>query len=156
MLNTFRFVLLLSIVVWVGGLVFFTFFVTPIVFKVLPRELAGELVASIFPKYWALGYVAGVLSLASLLAISLIEKFFPAGRILLLAFMTALTFYSGMVIAPEARAVQLELKAAKEPARVQELRAEFRHKHLESYAINMAVIVSGVVFVFFTARSARL
>ena len=156
MLNTFRFALLLSVVVWVGSLVFFTFFVTPAIFKVLPRELAGELVSHIFPRYWALGYVAGVLSLASLLAISFIEKFFPAGRILLLAFMTALTFYSGMVIAPEAKAVQLELKAAREPARVQELRAEFRRKHIKSYAINMVVIVSGVAFVFFTARSARL
>lgn len=156
MLNIFRFVLLLSIVVWVGSLVFFTFFVTPSIFKVLPRELAGELVANIFPKYWSLGYVAGVLSLASLLAVSFIEKAFPAARILLLAFMTALTFYSGMVIAPEARAAQLEIKAAKEPARVQELKAEFRNAHVKSYAVNMAVIVSGVVFVFFTARSARL
>lgn len=156
MLNTFRFVLLLSIVVWVGALVFFTFFVAPSIFKVLPGELAGELVAHIFPKYWAIGYVAGVLSLAALLAISFIEKAFPAARVLLLAFMTALTFYSGMVIAPEAHAVQEEMKAAKEPARVQELKAEFRNLHLRSYLLNMAVIVSGVAFVFFTARSSRL
>ena len=156
MLNTFRFVLLLSVVVWVGGLIFFTFFVAPSIFKVLPRELAGELVSNIFPKYWALGYVAGLLSLASLLAISFIEKAFPAARILLLAFMTALTFYSGMVMAPEARAAQVELKTAKEPARVQELKSEFRSIHMRSYAVNIAVIVSGVVFVFFTARSSRL
>jgi uncharacterized membrane protein len=110
MLNIFRFVLLLSVVVWVGGLIFFTFFVAPSIFKVLPRELAGELVSNIFPKYWALGYVAGLLSLASLLAIS----------------------------------------------RVEELKSEFRAVHMKSYAVNMAVIVSGVVFVFFAARSSRL
>lgn len=156
MLNTFRFVLLLCIVVWVGGLVFFTFFVAPSVFKVLPRELAGALVADIFPKYWAMGYVAGVLSLASLLAVSFIVKAFPAARILLLAFMTALTFYSGLVIAPEARAVQEEIRAATEPAKAAELREEFRAIHLRSYALNMAVMAAGVVFVFFTARSSRL
>lgn len=156
MLNTFRFVLLLSIVIWVGALVFFTFFVTPSIFKVLPREMAAELVASIFPKYWAIGYMASVLSLASLLAISFIVKAFPAARILLLAFMTALTFYSGMVVAPEARAVQEEMKATGNAAKTMELKERFRHIHLESYVLNMAVIVSGVVFVFFTARSSRL
>lgn len=156
MLNTFRFLLLLSIVVWVGSLVFFTFFVTPSVFKVLPRDMAGVLVADLFPKYWAIGYVAGVLSLASLLAISFIVKAFPAARILLLAFMTALTFYSGMVIAPEARVAQSEIKISKDAAKTAELKEKFRQMHLESYILNMAVIVSGVVFVFFTARSARL
>ncbi len=156
MLNIFRFALLLCIVVWVGGLVFFTFFVAPSVFKVLPRELAGALVADIFPKYWVMGYVAGVLSFASLLAVSFIEKAFPAARILLLAFMTGLTFYSGLVIAPEARSVQEELKSATGPAEIAGLKEEFRAIHLRSYSLNMAVMVSGVVFVFFTARGSRL
>lgn len=156
MLNTLRFLLLLSIVVWVGALVFFTFFVTPSVFQVLPRDMAGELVAHIFPKYWAIGYVAGLISLASLLAISFIEKTFPAARLLLLALMTALTFYSGMVIAPEARAAEEEMKAAEDESKALALKERFRHIHAESYVINMAVIVSGVAFIFFTARSARL
>lgn len=156
MLNILRFALLASIVVWVGGLVFFTFFVAPSVFKVLPRDLAGALVADIFPKYWALGYVAGVLSLASLLAVSFIEKAFPAARILLLAVMTGLTFYSGLVVAPEARAVQEEVKAAAGPARAAELKEKFRAIHLKSYSVNMAVMASGVVFVFLTARGSRL
>lgn len=156
MLNTLRFVLLLSIVLWVGALVFFTFFVTPSIFKVLPRELAGALVNDIFPKYWAIGYVAGVLSIASLLAISFVEKAFPAARILLLAFMTAATFYAGMVIAPEARATHDKMRAAEEAAEAQVLKERFAGLHLKSYVLNMAVIVSGVAFVFFTARSSRL
>lgn len=156
MLNTLRFVLLLSIVLWVGALVFFTFFVTPSIFQVLPRDLAGELVGAIFPKYWAIGYVAGVLSIASLLAISFVEKAFPAARILLLAFMTAATFYSGMVIAPEAKAVHREMRAASDPAKTKEFKEDFARLHLHSYVLNMAVIVSGVAFIFFTARSSRL
>lgn len=156
MLNTLRFVLLLSIVLWVGALVFFTFFVTPSIFKVLPRDLAGVLVGEIFPKYWAIGYVAGVLSIASLLAISFIVKAFPAARILLLAFMTAATFYSGMVIAPEAKAAYAQIRASGDPARTEELKKDFGSLHLQSYILNMAVIVSGVAFIFFTARSSRL
>ena len=98
MLNALKFILLLSIVVWVGMLVSVTFLVTPGIFKALPRDLAGDVVAQIFPKYWAVGYIAGILSLSSLLGISFVEKGFPALRVLLLALMTALTCYSGLVV----------------------------------------------------------
>ena len=40
-------------VIWVGMIVFFTFFAAPSIFKALPRELAGEVIGHIFPKYWA-------------------------------------------------------------------------------------------------------
>ncbi|HEY4707679.1 MAG TPA: DUF4149 domain-containing protein [Thermodesulfobacteriota bacterium] len=158
MLNVLKFILLLSIVVWVGMLVFFTFFVTPAIFQALPRETAGELVARIFPWYWSVGYVAGILSLASLLAISFVEKGFPAARIILLALMTAFTFYSGMVIWPEAKAVKAAMAEvrATDQARHEELRGEFRKIHMESYALNIAVMAAGVVFVFLTSRNMRL
>lgn len=149
-----RFVLFLSVAVWVGALVFFTFLVTPAVFKALPKEAAGDLVSVLFPKYWALGYAAGLISIASILLLSFREKFFPWARIALLVFMTGLTFYSGMVIGPRARDIRLELKAAADPAKAGELRAAFRQEHMVSYAVNMAVMAAGVAFVFLTARSA--
>ena len=102
-MNTFRFLLLISMAVWVGMLIFFTFFITPSIFKVLPRELAGELVGVIFPKYWMVGYAAGALSLLSIIAISLIEKSFPTAVLSLVALMTALTFYSGLVVGAKAK-----------------------------------------------------
>lgn len=156
MLNTLKFILLMSIVVWVGSLIFFTFFVAPSIFKVLPGELAGELVKSLFPKYWAIGYISGILSLAALLGISFIEKGFPAARILILSLMTALTFYSGMVIAPKAEEVREKAKQIQDPVKKEELGKEFKKLHFESYAFNMAVLVSGITFVLFTARNTRL
>ncbi len=158
MLNALKFILLLSIVIWVGMLVFFTFIVTPAVFQALPRETAGDVVARIFPWYWAVGYVAGILSLSSLLAISFVEKGFPAARIILLALMTAFTFYSGMVVWPEAKAVKAQMAEVKgkDQARYEELRGEFKRIHMESYALNIAVTAAGLVFVFFTSRNMRL
>ena len=156
MLNALRFVHLFSVAVWVGGLVFFSFFVTPAIFKTLPRELAGDLVSTLFPKYWAFGYAAGLVSIASILALSFKEKFFPRLRIALLVLMTGLTMYSGMVIGPSARRVRLELKSASEPGRALELKALFRREHMKSYAINMAVMAAGAAFIFLTARNAAL
>ncbi|MCK5237718.1 MAG: DUF4149 domain-containing protein, partial [Deltaproteobacteria bacterium] len=64
--DIFKFVHLLSIVTWVGMLIFFSFVAAPSIFKVLPRESAGDVVGSIFPKYWLLGYLCGALSILSL------------------------------------------------------------------------------------------
>lgn len=150
-----RFVLFFSVAVWVGGQVFFTFFVTPGIYKALPRETAGDLVSALFPKYWALGYGAGLISIAAILAISYRENFFPWLRILLLVFMTGLTFYSGLVTGPKAREVRLELRGATEPARIEELKMRFRRGHMQSYAMNMAVMAAGVAFIFLMARDPR-
>ncbi|HBG46991.1 MAG TPA: DUF4149 domain-containing protein [Deltaproteobacteria bacterium] len=156
MLNALRFVMLMSTVVWVGMIIFFSMVVTPVIFKTLPRATAGELVGNLFPRYWAIGYVAGILSLSSLLAISFVEKGFPAARILILALMTALTFYSGLVISPQAKAVKAQMAVVEDPAKAEELKAEFGRIHKKSFALNIVVLLAGVVFIFFIARNMRL
>jgi len=155
MSGVLRFVLFFSVAVWVGGQVFFTFLVTPAIFKALPREAAGDLVSVLFPKYWAVGYAAGLIAIAAILAISFREGFYPWARIALLVFMTALTFYSGLVVGPKAREVRLEIKSATDTARIEELKAKFRRDHMESYALNVAVMAAGVAFIFLMARDPR-
>lgn len=156
MLNFFRFLLLISMVVWIGMLIFFTFFVAPSIFKVLPRELASDLVGDLFPKYWMIGYAAGVLSLLSLIAISLIEKAFPAARISLVALMTAMTFYSGLIVGEKARVMSAEIRNIQDPVKKEEMRARFKKVHALSAAINMAVMASGITVIFFMSRNLRL
>lgn len=156
MLNLLRFVHLMSIVIWVGMLVFFTFFVAPSVFMALSRELAGDLVVVLFPKYWMIGYIAGMGALTSLVAISFMEKSFPAGRILLLTFMTVVTFYSGVVVAGKASAIRAEIKEEADHERKEALKTEFKKIHLKSSALNIMEIASGVFLVFLTARNMRL
>ncbi len=156
MLNALRFILYISIVVWVGMLIFFTFIVAPSIFKVLPKDLAAALVSEIFPKFWVAGYASGVLSLGSLIAISLIEKGFPAARILLISLMTAVTFYNGMVVNTKAKEVQALIVAAEDPVKKESLRADFKSIHVQSYMLNMVTMASGVAVIYFMARSLRL
>ncbi|HLC18716.1 MAG TPA: DUF4149 domain-containing protein [Thermodesulfobacteriota bacterium] len=151
-----RFIHLLSIVLWVGSLVFFSFFAAPSIFKVLPREAAGDVVGDIFPKYWAVGYVSSVLALATLVMISLMEKNFPAVRVLILSVMTAVTFYSGLSVGTKARAIKAEMRAAEETSAKEELGKGFKKVHAISSALNVVIIVLGVALVFFTSRSMRL
>lgn len=147
-----KFIHLLSIVVWIGMLIFFSFLGAPSIFKVLPRETAGEVVGHIFPKYWITGYVTSITALASLIIISLQHKNVPTARVIILVVMTAVTFYSGLVVGSKARAIKAEMKATEETSKKAELREKFKKVHAVSSILNLAVIILGLVLVFLTSR----
>ena len=150
--NALRFVHLLSVSVWVGMVVFFTLFATPALFKHLPRETAGDVVGVLFPRYWAVGYAAAFMSLATLLALSYIGKTLPAARLALIIFMTALTLYSGLVVSARAREVKGLVREAPDGESKDGLKKEFRSLHARSAAMNMAVLLSGVALIYLISR----
>ncbi|GMR04696.1 MAG: DUF4149 domain-containing protein [Thermodesulfobacteriota bacterium] len=150
-----KFIHLLSIVVWLGALVFFSFFAAPSIFKVLPREEAGTVVGAIFPKYWAIGYVSSSLAIIALLVVSYIEKSFPAIRLLLLAAMTVITFYSGLTVGARARTLKADIKATEDTEKKALFRKEFKKVHFVSSVLNMTVIAGGVVLIFFTSQALK-
>src|SRR6266704_1345208 len=64
-----RALMLLALIAWIGGIVFFSFVLAPTVFTVLPsREMAGTVVSrSLTSLHW-IGLVSGVVFLACSLA----------------------------------------------------------------------------------------
>ena len=99
------FVYLLSLVCWLGGMVFFTALVAPIAFKALPMAEAGKLLSALFPRYYLLGYICG--AIGSILAIFLCATRMPrmwwAMAALALAIALGLTVYAGAVVRPRGR-----------------------------------------------------
>jgi hypothetical protein len=124
----FRFFMLLSLVVWIGGIVFFAAVVAPAVFSVLPtRHLAGLVVnRSLILLHW-IGVVSGGVFLVS----SLFHSYLAYGnarplavRNLLLACMLGLTLVSQVVVAPRMAALraemgEIDLVAVSDPRRVE-------------------------------------
>ena len=52
--------------VWVGSIIFFSFFIAPTVFKVLKPEDAARLQRALFPKYYLVGMIcAGMIGLGA-------------------------------------------------------------------------------------------
>jgi len=138
----------LSIVVWIGTISFFSFAAAPSIFKLLPRETAGDVIGDIFPKYWLIGYCASTAAFVTLVAITLSGGTFPAARIVILAVMTILTFYSGLVVGKRARGVKAEIRGTEDEAKKGALRKRFKRLHAESSVLNMAVLVLGIVLIF--------
>ncbi len=148
-----NFIYLLSIVIWIGMIFFTTFFAAPSVFKVLPRETAGEVMGSIFPKYWIVGYVSSVAALASTILISRALGFYPGERLTILIIMTVLSFFSGFVIGRKARAIKAQMKRAGEGEEKAALRKSFGKIHGVSAAVNLLILFLGVLLIFIMARS---
>ena len=114
-----HFAYILSLVGWIGSIVFFSFFTAPVIFKLLEREKAGEVVGVIFPRYYFFGYVCAVMALSSLLVSG--QVFFGPKQILLFI-MIAGWFYAGLVVSPKSRKLKTlrqSASSAEEKARLE-------------------------------------
>ena len=145
------FIHLLSLVVWIGSIVFFSFVAAPGIFKTLEREKAGELVGVIFPKYYFIGYVCGALALITLLAGSGQADLL---KLVLLILMLVCTLVAGLVIGPPARRLKEKMKA--EPENKEALQKKFKSLHSISVQLNAAVLFLGLGLLWLTARGLNL
>jgi hypothetical protein len=153
-----RFVYALSLALWIGGMAFFTFIAAPSIFKVLPREAAGDVVADIFPKYYWQGLACGLIALIASLALGVRSGWsrLLIVRILLLAVMIIAVLYSAFILQPKIHAVKAHITSFESLAPTDPLRLEFGRLHGRSFAVNAAVLLLGVVVVFITAFTMKV
>lgn len=152
-----RYLILLSLIVWLGGLIFFAFVLAPTVFSVLPsRHLAGTVVGrSLGALHW-MGMAAGIIFLASSILYNRLCKGVPHvfnGRHVLICLMLVLTLVSQFGIIPRMDALrasigEIDSVPANDPARMQ-----FDALHVWSTRVEGGVFLLGLVVVYLTAAS---
>ena len=140
-----NFIYLLSLVCWIGSIIFFSFFVAPVVFKILEREKAGEVVGIIFPRYYMIGYVSGVLVLMVLLLNGQAGLKWCAWGIMMVG-----TAYAGLVVNPKAKTLKEQLKDYPE-AEKSTLEVRFKTLHSLSVKLNGAVLFAGLWLLWLSA-----
>jgi hypothetical protein len=140
-----NFIYLLSLVCWIGSIIFFSFFVAPVVFKILEREKAGEVVGNIFPRYYMIGYVSGVLVLMALLLNG------PAGlKWCAWGVMMVGTACAGLVVNPKAKTLKEQFKNSPE-AEKPALEVRFKTLHSLSVKLNATVLFAGLWLLWLSA-----
>ena len=156
-MNFLRFVMLLSLVVWIGGIIFFAFVVAPTVFSVLPtRQLAGQVVnRSLTALHW-MGIVSGVVYLItsmiySRLNIGYLQPFAP--RHALIVVMIALTLISMFVVAARMEVLRAEMGAIDKVPPNDPLRIEFNELHRWSTRLEVGVFAMGLAVLYLTGRA---
>jgi uncharacterized membrane protein len=154
-----RYLMLLSLVVWLGGLIFFSFVLAPTVFTVLPtRHLAGNVVSrSLTALHW-MGIVSGIIFLVCSMIYARLSSGSAqpfAGRHVLLYLMLALTLISQFGISPKMATLrasmgEIDTIALNDPARVQ-----FDALHVWSTRLEGSVFFLGLALVYLTAQALK-
>jgi uncharacterized membrane protein len=153
-----RFLMLLSLVVWVGGIAFFAFVLAPTVFHpgILPsRQLAGAVVSrSLGILHW-MGLACGVVFLTSSAIHSQVANGYPAlfsARNLLVAAMIFLTVISMFAISTRMLELRNQMVLIDEVPHDDARRVEFNRLHIWSTRLEGTVLLLGLAVIFMTSR----
>ena len=146
MLAFLRFLMLLALVVWLGGILFFGAVLAPTLFSTLPkREMAGAVVTkSLAALHW-IGIGAGLLFLLCSLVSARVGGTAWGPRNWQMVAMLALTLVSQFGVTPKMVAlrkdmVEIDSVSADDPRRI-----EFNQLHRYSTAIEGGVLFLGIM-----------
>lgn len=147
-----RFFMLLALIVWIGGIIFFAFVLAPTLFGVLPTtKLAGDVVNATLGKLHWMGLFSGVVFLIASLLYNW-QKYVQLRPFALshvfVVLMLAFTMISQFGITPRMR----ELRSSPSIMESSLGRAEFDTLHTSSTQLEGAVLFLGLGVVILTAR----
>jgi uncharacterized membrane protein len=160
-MSLLRFLILLSLVVWLGGLIFFAFVLAPTVFSpgLLPtRQMAGSIVGRSLDLLHCMAIGSGVIFLIASLVYSRVSTGNArplAARHLLIVLMLLLTLVSQFAISPKMHAIRNEVGVIDDVPLSNPLRAEFDRLHRWSERFEGAILLLGLATLYSTAQKLR-
>ncbi len=157
MMAILRFFMLLSLVIWLGGLIFFAFVLAPTVFSgILPtRHMAGAVVTRALTALHWMGIVSGIVFLVTSMAYAYSTRGAAeplAARHILVYLMLALTIASQFGISPRMQALRTEMVVVDNVPQDDPRRVEFNRLHVWSTRLEGGVLVLGLAVLYLTAR----
>lgn len=149
-----RFIILLSLAVWVGPLIFFPL-VAQTAFSSLPTHSAGLIVRGTLIELHWMGLACGIIFLVCSMIYSRVAlgrmNVFAMSHILVL-FMLALTCVSQFQIIPRMDVLRISAGEISMLEPSNPVRAQFDSLHVWSVRIESAVLILGVIVLYFQAR----
>ena len=157
-----RYVYVLALVVWLGGMVLLGALVAPTTFEVLQasepvtgRALAGDLFGAILSRFHYVAYAAGAILLVTLAVMAILGPR-PASyaiRSAIIVMMLGVAVYSGFVVLRRVDAIQREV--GRLPSQLpagDARRTEFDALHLLSTRLMLFDMVGALVLLYWEAR----
>jgi len=141
-----KYIHLFAIVIWLGGMIFFSYVAAPAAFKVLERQTAGDFVGVVFPKYFIMGYVASVVLLITLYIIGRNNLAAVRAPLVIMAVLTCLSFVHGMVIGAKTRSIKAEYRSLSDGPEKTALRKSFGKIHGVSAVVNLVIVLLCLVY----------
>lgn len=140
LLAIFDSIYVFALAAWVGGILFFSFGVAPIIFRVLGAEAAAKFVRALFPRYYAWGVGATAIALPALVCAPLaypeLRGSMVAAQAMLLIGGLLIMLYCGNSLTP---AINHARDAGPEQA------ARFDTLHKRSVRLNGVALMIGLI-----------
>ncbi len=158
-MSILKFFMLLSLIVWLGGIIFFGAVLAPTAFTVLPtRHLAGSVVSPSLNRLHWMGIVSGSLFLIC----SIIYTWLTTGaahvfaaRHVLMVIMLALTLTSQFAITPKMATLRASMGEIDKVVPTDPARIQFNALHIWSTRLETSVLILGLVVVYLTAAQLK-
>ena len=156
-----RFLMLLSLAVWIGGLIFLAFVEAPIAFSpglLPPRHMAGSVVGRSLDLLHYMAIVSGIVFLAASMLYSRMTTGTArplAARHLLIALMLVLTVISQFAISPKMHSIRAQVGVIDRVPLDAPARREFDRLHVWSEKFEQGVLLLGLIAIYTTAQALR-
>jgi uncharacterized membrane protein len=148
--------MLLALVLWIGGIVYFGAVVAPTVFTVLPtHDLAGKVVTRTLERLHLIGIICGVVFLICSMIVAYVTRgsaqvFAP--RHMAIVAMIALTFIAQDVVGAKMNRIKDQIGVIDNVAVNDPQRVEFNRLHVWSTRLEGCILLLGVGVLYGTAR----
>ncbi len=156
-MSILRYLMFLSLVVWIGGLVFFAFVLAPTAFQVLPNtHLAGNVVGRALGKLHWIAIISGIVFLVTSLLYSRLTSgtaHLFAMRHVLIVLMLGLTLFSQFWIIPKMDTLRASVGDFAQVPLTNPARVEFDKLHIWSTRVEGAVLILGLVVIYLTGSA---
>ena len=155
-MSVLRFVMLLALVIWIGGIIFFAAVVAPTLFKFLPtHQLAGAVVSrSLGIQHW-MDIICGIVFIIT----SMLNSYSARGaahpfapRHFLVYMMLALTAISQFVVSAKLLAMRTAMGEIDLVPVTDARRIAFNQLHAWSTRLESGVLILGLIVLFLVAR----
>ena len=156
-MQALRFLMLLSLVVWIGAIIFFAAVLAPTVFAVLPtRQLAGQVVSrSLGIMHW-MGIASGVVFLICSIGYSCLNvgtaQIFNA-RNGLVMIMLVLTLISIFVVSNKMLSIRNDIGVIDDVPQNDARRVHFNELHRWSTRLEGGVLAMGLAVLYLTTKA---
>ena len=152
MASTLRFLQFFSLGTWIGSIVYFIVFTQGIFPVVNNNDLTGALVGYALGRLHIMGIVAGVVYLLSTAAVEKSVGGLVRPAALLVFLMLVCTMISQYGVIARMDMLKLQMGSVSATPADNPLRASFDRLHVYSVRLESAVLLSGLVALFLTAR----
>ena len=148
-----RFLQILGLGTWIGGIIFLSFIEAPGVFSILSnREQAGSIVGYSLTRLHYVGMIAAVIYLVTGLALAKSARWLIAPAAILVVLMLALTLVSEYGVRPRMAALRAQMTSIEATLPEDPARAQFDRLHRASVQLEATTLLLGIAAIFLTAR----